>query len=334
MISSEREYLNVKGQQYQAIHSKRFNSPGEGTLSISQMPSLPQLNLQAKQSLSKPLSKDFSSMSSIHLKPLICKNKSCIYLVRNLEDKILKCILRIKEIAKENNLLRKKLQMDQVIVDQLIPSTHRSQKSMDFNQLPDDQSQVIRSNIPSVHETYQFAKFHNEIVTTKLNKQIKDIFNNLNYAMQQPILDLNWIKNNQLSNSQIQIHKCFKCSNNSNKHMIELECNHFYHKTCFCEHIISSQNQVNIWCLCKQKINELDMLQLAKTQSIIIQEMKHIQQLCLLIKSPDKFSFFKCELNSCAFIIGSKQENPSGIQSYCQSCLEYRQFYKQEQNLK
>lgn len=48
-------------------------------------------------------------MNSIHVKPLICKNKSCIFLVRNLEDKIAKYILRIKEIVKENNMLRTKL---------------------------------------------------------------------------------------------------------------------------------------------------------------------------------------------------------------------------------
>ncbi|CAD8128017.1 unnamed protein product [Paramecium sonneborni] len=334
MISTEREYLNVKGSQYQAIHSKRYNSPCE---TINQTPSLPSLNLQTKQFLSKPFSKDFSQLSSInsiHLKPLICKNKSCIYLVRSLEDKILKCILRIKEIAKENNQLRKKMQMDQVMVDSLIPSTHRSLKSMDFNHIPDDQTQLIRSNISSIHETYQFTKFPNEVVTTKLNKQIKDIFNNLNFIMQQPILDLNWKKNNQLSNSQLQTQKCLKCSKNNNNQMIELECNHQYHNTCFCQHLASSQNQINIWCQCKQKINSNDLIQLPKIQKNIVQEIKFTHQLIQLIKSQQIFSFFKCEQNNCAFIIGSKDENSSSIQSYCLSCLEFRQFSKQEVNLK
>ncbi|CAD8129752.1 unnamed protein product [Paramecium sonneborni] len=54
---------------------------------------------------------------------------------------------------------------------------------------------------------------------------------------------------------------------------------------------------------------------ISKTQNIIIQEIN------------------KCELNNCAFIIMSKQANQQGFQSYCQSCLQFRQCYKQEQNI-
>jgi hypothetical protein len=78
----------------------------------SQTPSLPLLKLQAKQLLSQSIHSQIledNLLTINHVKPLICKNKSCIHLVRTLEEKVAKCILRIREIAKENNILRKKL---------------------------------------------------------------------------------------------------------------------------------------------------------------------------------------------------------------------------------
>ncbi|CAD8119704.1 unnamed protein product [Paramecium sonneborni] len=336
MILSEREYLNVKGKQYQRVHSKRICSPNESLISVNHNPSLPQLKLQAKQLLAQSIHKELSGgppLGQIHLKPLICKNKSCIYLVRNLEDKIAKYIVRLKEIVKENNILRKKLQMDRLYIDGQIQSTHRSQKSLDLKQLTEE-VQYQRSNFISLHDAHSITKFSNEVCLANLTqKWTFDIFNNLSMLLQQPFSDISWNKPITTNNSQIQLNKCLRsCQNNVQTDFIDLHCNHTYHKNCLCEEIVNSQKEVNAFCQCNQELNKQDKDQLNQVQRAIIKEIKLNAQLSQLIKKSDQFTFYKCELSTCPFIIINQDfENLLSVQSYCQSCLSMRLFQKKEQ---
>ncbi|CAD8206229.1 unnamed protein product [Paramecium octaurelia] len=331
MILSEREYLNVKGKQYQGVHSKRICSPNESLISVNPNPSLPQLKLQAKHLLAQSIHKDISGVppfSQMHLKPLICKNKSCIYLVRNLEDKIAKYIMKIKEIAKENNILRKKLQMDRLVVDGLIPSTHRSQQSSDFKQLTEE-VQYPRSNFMSLHDVHSITKFSNEVCLANLSqKWTSDIVSNLNVLFQQPFLDINWSKPTTLS--MPQSNQCLKsCQNNFQTDLIELNCKHTYHKNCLCEEIINCSKLKGCFCQCNQQLCQYDINQLNGVQRAIIKEIKLNSQLSQLIKKYD--TFYKCQQTTCQFIIiNSDFENLLSVQSFCQSCLTMRLFYKKE----
>ncbi|CAD8206166.1 unnamed protein product [Paramecium pentaurelia] len=334
MILSEREYLNVKGKQYQGVHSKLICSPNESLISINHNPSLPQLKLQAKHLLAQSIHKDISGappFNQIHLKPLICKNKSCIYLVRNLEDKIAKYIMKIKEIAKENNILRKKLQMDRLVIDGLIPSTHRSQQSSDFKQLTEE-VQYPRSNFISLHDAHSITKFSNEVCYANLTqKWTSDIINNLSMLFQQPFSDINWNKTTIMSIPQIQSNQCLKsCQNNVQTDFIQLNCNHTYHKNCLCEEIINQPKLKGYFCQCNQELTKYDIDQFNGVQMAIIKEIKLNSQLSQLIKKSN--TFYKCQQTTCQFIIiNSEFENLLSVQSFCQSCLTMRLFYKQEQ---
>ncbi|CAD8045078.1 unnamed protein product [Paramecium primaurelia] len=336
MILSERDFLNVKGKQFQGVHSNRICSPNESLISVSHNPSLPQIKLQAQNVLAQSIHKDLSGappFSQIHLKPLICKNKSCIYLVRNLEDKIAKYIVKIKEIGKENNILRQKLQMDRSFIDNLVPSINRSEQFSQLKQLTEE-VQYPRSNFNSLHDAHLIRKFSNEVYHTNLTqKRTFDIFNNLNMLFKQPFSDISWNKPTVMNNQQVQSNKCLKsCQNNAQTDFIELNCNHTYHKNCLCEEVVNSPKVLSSFCQCNQKLSKHDMNQLNEVQRAIIKEIKLTSQLSQLIKKSDKFAFYKCQQSSCPFIIiDLDYENILSVQSFCQSCLNMRLFYKKEQ---